>query len=81
MSRSVVPPYCIHLFSNYKMTSSIKFLYLEDHILKMNIHTVYKLTDHADIKVTDIHYVDYNVNVARKKLDDITLESFLEDEV
>lgn len=26
----------------------------------------YKLTDHADIKVTDTHYVDFNLNIVRK---------------
>ena len=41
--------------------------------LKMDIFTVKKLLDHADIKITDKHYVDYNVNVARKELDVIAL--------
>ncbi|MCF8242005.1 MAG: hypothetical protein K9J16_11515 [Melioribacteraceae bacterium] len=49
-------------------------------LLKMDIYVVYMLVDHADIKITDKHYIDFNVNNARKKLDDITLENFLENQ-
>lgn len=49
-------------------------------VLKMDIYTVKKLLDHANIKITDKNYVDFNVNTARKELDDVTLESFLDEE-
>ncbi len=49
-------------------------------ILKLDIFVVKKLMDHANIKITDKNYVDFNVNVARKHLDDIALDSFLIDE-
>ena len=48
-------------------------------VLKMDIYTVKKLLDHANIKITDKNYVDFNVNTARKELDDVTLESFLDE--
>jgi len=47
-------------------------------VLKTDIYTVKKLLDHANIKITDKSYVDFNVNVARKDLDDVTLETFLD---
>lgn len=50
-------------------------------ILKMNIYVVYKLADHANIKITDKHYVDFKLNSARRELDDISLDSFLEEEI
>ena len=46
-------------------------------ILNMDIFSVKKLLDHANIKVTDKHYVDFNVSKTRKELDAITLEGFL----
>ena len=49
-------------------------------VLKMDIYVVKKLLDHANIKITDKNYVDFNVNVARKELDDVTLESFLDED-
>lgn len=49
-------------------------------VLKTDIYTVKKLLDHANIKITDKSYVDFNVNVARKDLDDVTLESFLDED-
>ncbi len=45
--------------------------------LKMDIYTVYKLADHADIKVTDKSYVDFRLNSARKILDAVTYESIV----
>ncbi len=50
-------------------------------VLQMDIFSVKKLLDHANIKITDKNYVDFNVNNARKELDEITLESFLEEEI
>ncbi|MEM3091528.1 MAG: tyrosine-type recombinase/integrase [Candidatus Pacearchaeota archaeon] len=44
-------------------------------ILKMDIFTVKKLLDHANIQITDKNYIDYNVNVARKDLDKFTLKN------
>lgn len=41
----------------------------------MDIFTVKKLLDHADIKITDRHCVDYNVDVARKELDKIEISN------
>lgn len=46
----------------------------------MDIFVVKKLLDHANIKITDKNYVDFNVNSARRELDDVTLESFLDEE-
>jgi len=43
----------------------------------MDIYTEKNLLDHANIKIIGKNYIDFNVNVARKELDDITLESFL----
>ena len=47
-------------------------------ILKMDIYTVYKLADHANIKVTDKHYISFKLKNAREDLDEITLDSFLD---
>lgn len=44
-------------------------------VLKMDIYTVKKLLDHANIQVTDKNYVDFNINIAREELNKITLES------
>ncbi|MBU1095795.1 MAG: tyrosine-type recombinase/integrase [Bacteroidetes bacterium] len=46
-------------------------------VLKMDIYTVYKLADHANIKVTDKHYVSFKLDNARDELNEITLDSFL----
>lgn len=46
-------------------------------ILKMDIYTVKKLLDHSDVKVTDKHYIDFDVNAIRKELDDVNLEQLL----
>jgi integrase len=48
--------------------------------LNMDIFSVKKLLDHANIKVTDKYYVDFNVNKTRKDLDAITIEGFLNSE-
>lgn len=48
-------------------------------VLGVDIYVVYKLADHANIKVTDKHYIDFNVSRARKELDVITLDSFLDE--
>lgn len=49
--------------------------------LKLDIYVVYKLADHADIKVTDKHYIDFKLDGVRKELDEISLDDFLESEV
>ncbi len=48
-------------------------------ILKMDIYKVYKLADHADIKITDRHYINFRLNLVRQELDDISLEDFRDD--
>ena len=50
--------------------------YLVNH-LGMDIYKVYKLADHADIKITDKNYIDFRLTSVRKELDEITLEDFL----
>ncbi len=49
-------------------------------ILKMDIYKVFKLADHADIKITDKHYINLRLENVRKELDEITLNSFLVEE-
>lgn len=46
--------------------------------LKLDIYVVYKLADHADIKITDKHYIDFKLDGVRKELDEITLDDFSE---
>jgi integrase len=46
-------------------------------VLKMKIYTVYKLADHADIKITDKHYVDFKLDSVRRELDDFSMEDYL----
>ena len=46
-------------------------------ILKLDIYTVKKLLDHSDVKVTDKHYVDFDVNSIRKEMDDIDFDRLL----
>lgn len=48
-------------------------------ILRMDIYKVYKLADHADIKITDKHYINFRLSLVRKELDDISLEDFRDD--
>jgi len=43
-------------------------------ILQMDIFTVKKLLDHANIQITDKNYVDYNINLAKNELDKFTLD-------
>jgi len=43
--------------------------------LHMDIYTVYKLADHTDIKITDKSYIDFNIDNARKILDNACLIS------
>lgn len=50
-------------------------------VQKMDIYSVKKLLDHANIKVTDKHYIDFNVNRIRKDLEGMTLEDFLDNEI
>ncbi len=50
-------------------------------VYELDIFDVKKLLDHTDIKVTDKHYVDYDISRMRKKLKFITLESFLDREL
>ncbi len=45
-------------------------------ILKVDIYTVKNLLDHADIKITDKHYIDFQVAETRKELNDLTIELF-----
>jgi integrase len=49
-------------------------------VLKIDIYTVQKLADHSDIKVTDKNYVDFKLTNIRKNLDDVTLQTFLEED-
>ncbi|MEW6507223.1 MAG: tyrosine-type recombinase/integrase [Bacteroidota bacterium] len=49
-------------------------------VLKIDIYTVQKLADHADIKVTDKNYVDFKLKNIRQILDDVTLDTFLEED-
>ncbi len=49
-------------------------------ILKMDIYKVFKLADHADIKITDKHYINLKLALVREEMDEITLESFNENE-
>jgi integrase len=46
-------------------------------IVKMDIFSVKKLLDHANIKVTDKHYIDFNVNRVRKELDFMTIDNLI----
>lgn len=48
--------------------------------LKLDIYVVYKLADHADIKITDKHYIDFKLDRVRKELDEISLDDFGESE-
>lgn len=45
--------------------------------LGMDIFTVQKLLDHSDIKVTDKHYVDFNLGTVRKNLDQVEEKMFI----
>lgn len=49
-------------------------------VMKMDIYRVKKLLDHANIKITDKNYVNFNVNAARKELDEIELDTFSEED-
>lgn len=49
-------------------------------VLRIDIYTVQKLADHADIKVTDKNYVDFKLKNIREILDDVTLGTFLEED-
>jgi len=42
----------------------------------MDIYDVKRLLDHTDIKITDKHYIGYNTGRVRKKLKQVTYESF-----
>jgi len=69
------------LISTYKLKqirpTRASFLII---FLNMDIFSVKKLLDHANIKVKDKYYVDFNVNKTRKGLDAITIEGFLNSE-
>lgn len=50
-------------------------------ILKMDIYLVYKLADHANIQITDKHYVKLNIDKVRRELDGIELDNFLDEDL
>lgn len=43
---------------------------------KLDIFSVKKLLDHTDIKITDKHYISFNIQNIRKDLEEITLDDF-----
>lgn len=45
--------------------------------LQMDIFTVQKLLDHSDIKVTDKHYVDFDLKKVRDQLDEVEMEELI----
>lgn len=45
--------------------------------LQMDIFTVKKLLDHTDVKITDKHYVDFDLKNIRDQLDEVELERLL----
>ena len=45
----------------------------------MDIFTVKKLLDHSDIKVTDQHYIKFNVAKIRETLMDISLNDLIDE--
>lgn len=49
-------------------------------VLKMDIFTVQKLADHSDTKITDKHYIKFNLKNVRDHLDEMTLDSFIPEE-
>lgn len=57
------------------------FLSFLINVLKMDIYVVYKLADHASIKITDKNYINFNISRARKILDDIDIDTFLEEDL
>lgn len=46
-------------------------------VLKMKVYTVKKLLDHADIKITDKHYLKLNLKNVREEMDDFDLDDFI----
>jgi integrase len=48
-------------------------------IMRMDIFTVKKLLDHSDIKVTDQHYIKFNVAKIRETLMDISLNDLIDE--
>jgi len=46
-------------------------------ILGMKVYTVKKLLDHADMKITDKHYLTLNLKKVRNEMDDFDLDDFL----
>lgn len=48
-------------------------------IMRMDIFTVKKLLDHSDIKVTDKHYIKFNVAKIREILMDISLNDLIDE--
>ncbi|MBI1939140.1 MAG: tyrosine-type recombinase/integrase [Ignavibacteriales bacterium] len=48
-------------------------------VLQMKIYTVKKLLDHADLKITDKHYLKLNLKNVRIEMDNITIDDFLPD--
>lgn len=49
-------------------------------VLKMDIYTVKKLLDHTDIKITDKHYIKFNISLIRKEMFDVNMNDLLEDD-